>query len=112
MVEDIKTLIDKLIKNLIIAATRQNDGSGSSREDNLVYNTLRDFLVVAWDTAGKSKDELIKILGQEIGVAIAAVLKEPLSQLTESKKLQITVELVPKKKNTKKPERGMIEYDG
>ena len=45
---------------------------------------------------GKSKDEIVQVLCREIGVATAAVLKEPLNQVLENRKLQITMELVPK----------------
>ena len=47
-------------------------------------------------SAGKSKDELVQILGREIGLAWAAVLKEPLEKIIEGKSLQITIELVSK----------------
>lgn len=47
-------------------------------------------------SAGKSKDELVQILGREIGLAWAAVLKEPIEDLLNGKSLQITVELVSK----------------
>ncbi len=46
--------------------------------------------------AGKGKDEIVQLICREIGVATAAVLKEPLSQILKDKKLQLTLELVPK----------------
>ena len=50
--------------------------------------------MIRW--AGKGKDELVQILCREIGIATAAVFKEPLSQVLENRKLQITFEFVPK----------------
>ncbi|NRA64571.1 MAG: hypothetical protein HRU19_08820 [Pseudobacteriovorax sp.] len=46
--------------------------------------------------AGKGKDEIVQIICREIGVATAAVMKEPISQMLSGKKLQLTLELVPK----------------
>lgn len=51
--------------------------------------------------AGKGKDEIVQLICREIGSATAAVLKEPLTQVIESRKLTITLELVPKKEEKK-----------
>ena len=60
--------------------------------------------------AGKGKDEIVQILAKEVGVAVAAMLKEPVTQILENRQLQITLDLVAKdpapkstsKKTTKK----------
>ena len=54
----------------------------------------KDLINNALKGAGKSKDELIQILGREIGLAWAAVLKDPLEKLIDNKSLQITIKLV------------------
>ena len=58
--------------------------------------TTKEFLLSILSRAGRGKDEVMHILGQEIGSAIAAVLKKPLGELVRTHKLQITMELTPK----------------
>ena len=55
----------------------------------------REFLGALASWAGKGKDELVQLICREIGVATAALLKEPLSQVMEGKKIKFTIELVP-----------------
>ena len=88
MVDELKNRGDRLLKNLLsgIAGTLQPDDDGNPRD--LVFSLL--------SKAGKGKDEVIQILGREIGLALAAVLAKPLEQMTENKRVRITVELVPK----------------
>lgn len=88
MVDDLKNRGDRILKNIIQSISgADDDGAGAS---NLVLGLL--------SKAGRSKDEVIQILGREIGFALAAVLAKPLEQMTESKRVRITVELVPKAK--------------
>ncbi len=56
--------------------------------------------------AGKGKDDIIQIFSREVGFAIANMLKEPLQKLTESKKIQITIEVVPANRHPKKSNRS------
>lgn len=73
---------------------------------------VKDVVQGAFKNAGKSKDEIIQLLGREIGLAWAAVLKEPLEKLLENKTLQIEVQLVSKKESTseKDPEDSKEEH--
>jgi hypothetical protein len=43
----------------------------------------------------KSKDEIIRLFCRELGIAMAGILKEPLQRLSESRKIQVTIEIVP-----------------
>jgi hypothetical protein len=88
---DNKTRTDRIIKNILSGL------AGTSDHDN----PTRDILNTLLSKAGRSKDEVIQILGREIGLALAAVLAKPLEQLTETKRIRITVELVPKAKDKK-----------
>jgi len=85
-----KTRRDRIIKNLLsgLAGPLQSDDESSAK----------DIVLGLLSKAGRSKDEVIQILGREIGLALAAVLAKPLEQMTENKRVRITVELVPKKK--------------
>ncbi len=86
---------DRILKNIIsgITSTLGSDEDGNGRD--LVSGLL--------SKAGKSKDEVIQILGREIGLALAAVLSKPLEQMTENKRVRITVELVPKARKHSAP---------
>jgi hypothetical protein len=61
-------------------------------------NLLRDTLLTFVARAGKGKDEVLQVMARETGAAIAALLKQPLNDLTKNHRLQVTVELVPKSK--------------
>jgi hypothetical protein len=69
---------------------------------------IKDLVGGAFKNAGKGKDELIQTLGREIGLAWAAVLKEPLQKIVDNRSLQITIELVPRDK-TQKSEKTSSE---
>lgn len=88
MVDDLKNRGDRILKNILHSFSgSEDDGAGA-----------RDLVLGLLSKAGRSKDEVIQILGREIGFALAAVLAKPLEQMTESKRVRITVELVPKAK--------------
>lgn len=88
MVDDLKNRRDRIIKNILQSfSSNEEDGAGA-----------RDLVLGLLSKAGRSKDEVIQILGREIGFALAAVLAKPLEQMTESKRIKITLELVPKAK--------------
>jgi hypothetical protein len=67
--------------------------------------SIRELLGVAASWAGKGKDEVIQMVCREIGIATAAVLKEPLTQVVENQKLLITLEFSPKKKGVQEKKR-------
>lgn len=71
-------------------AENNNDNSGSK--------FTRDLLSALLSRAGRGKDEAVEILGREIGQAIAAMLKRPLSEVFRNNRVQLTIELVPKNK--------------
>jgi len=59
-------------------------------------NGFKDLFNAFFTTLGKSRTEAIEIVGREMGKALAAMLKEPLAQLVNHRKLKITVEMVPR----------------
>ena len=62
----------------------------------------KEFLGNLANWAGKGKDEIVQLICREIGTAAAAVMKEPMSQMLSDKKLQLTLELVPKELSQKR----------
>jgi hypothetical protein len=93
MVDQLKNRGDRILKNIISGIA----GSAASDDES----TARDLVFGLLSKAGRSKDEVIQILGREIGLALAAVLAKPMEKMTENKRVRITVELVNKAK--KKP---------
>jgi hypothetical protein len=93
--DDLKNRGDRILKNIISGIA----GSAKSDDDS----TARDLVLGLLTKAGRSKDEVIQILGREIGLALAAVLAKPLEQMTENKRVRITLELVPKSKKKDVP---------
>lgn len=92
MVDDLKNRGDRILKNILSSfAGGEDDGAGA-----------RDLVLGLLSKAGRSKDEVIQILGREIGFALAAVLAKPLEQMTENKRIRVTIELVPKAKDKEK----------
>lgn len=67
-------------------------------------NLLRDTLLTFVARAGKGKDEVLQVLARETAATIAALLKQPLADfgkdLAHNHRIQLTIELVPKKKVT------------
>lgn len=105
MVDDLKSLKDNLFK--VLAGRGQSgedldddDSSDESDEGSFIDSSAaRAVISTIFARAGKSKDEVVQILAREIGMAVAGMLKQPLSELAKHQKLQITFEFVPKKKN-------------
>lgn len=95
MAEDTKFNRDKIFKT-IISTILKNSGEGGDATQGLDFRTARDLINAIAGWAGKGKDEIIQVLCREIGVATAAVLKEPLTQVVENQKLVITIEFSPK----------------
>jgi len=94
-VTESKNRADRIIKNILTGLA----GPLNAEEDS----TAKDIVFGLLSKAGRSKDEVIQILGREIGLALAAVLAKPLEQMTENKRVRITVELVPKAKKSPEP---------
>lgn len=93
MVDELRNRSDRILKNIISGIAGSADAEA----------TARDLLFGFLSKAGKSKDEVIQVLGREIGLALAAMLAKPIEHLTETKRVRITVELVPKEKKRSSP---------
>lgn len=83
---------ERRIRQLISFVLKGNDSSDKAFD----MPTIRDLLGALASWGGKGKDEVVQALCREIGVATAAILKEPVNQVLEARKLQITLELIPK----------------
>ncbi len=84
---------DRRIRQLISFVLK---GTDNDSEKGFDMPTIRDLLGALASWGGKGKDEIVQVLCREIGVATAAILKEPINQVLEARKLQITLELIPK----------------
>lgn len=111
MVDEFKNIRDNLFKAITGLASSgfeddsDQDESASRSSDAKAAKAL---LQAIFTRAGKGKDEIVQTIAREIGMAVAAMLKEPLSQLAKHQKLQISFELVPKT-NSKK--RNQAHHD-
>lgn len=94
-----QTQRDRLVQKVFSAILKNLEGKGHTVDNPTARDVIGAF--AAW--GGKSKDEIVQVLCREIGIATAAVLKEPLNQVIENRKLQITMELVPKDKPGSQP---------
>lgn len=81
----------------------EHDGGRTGRMDS---STARALIAALFTRAGKGKDEVVQILAREIGVAVAAMLREPMAQLAKHQKLQISFEFVPKKAKGGEPDKN------
>jgi hypothetical protein len=103
MVDDLKSMRSQIFK-MVSSSLGVKDGDEPKN--------LKDVIGLVATIAGKGKDDVVGILCKEIGIAVAAMLKEPVNEIMANKKLQFTLELVdkdggkptpsPKKKKTKK----------
>lgn len=91
MLEEFKSIKDNLLKSVFsaVASVSETTQDGSKGPTG----TLRDIIGSLAGIAGKGKDEIVQIISREIGIAVAGVVKEPLTRILESKKIKITVEL-------------------
>ncbi len=111
MVDEFKTIKEnffKVLSGAIVGVTTagsaaMNDDVAGDDDDTararlIDANAARALLAAVFARAGKGKDEVVQVAAREIGVAIAAMLKEPLSALAKHHRLQISLsfELVPK----------------
>lgn len=91
MVDDFRFFKDRFTKAVMSGLSHLSEDERFHSDE---YKPLRDLISSTLDRAGKGKDELVRVLGREIGLAFAAVLAEPLAKLVANRKLQITMELV------------------
>ena len=106
MVDDLKSLKDNLFKVLANRGQSDDDGDeeekagdeerGSSEGSFIDSKAARAIMSTIFARAGKSKDDVVQIVAREIGMAVAGMLKKPLSELAKNQKLQISFEFVPK----------------
>lgn len=98
-----RSLKDNLLRSLLSGLTLQTSSSNDDDDDDdadakarLDLRAAKDLINALAGWAGKGKDEIIQVLCREIGIAIAAVVKEPLNRVLENRKLRLTLEFVPK----------------
>jgi hypothetical protein len=96
-----KSLRDILFRTILSAASDKGEDSDTEARrgfsPRLDIGTAKELIASVASWAGKGKDELVQMLFREIGQAVAAMLKEPLTQVIENRKLQITLEFAPRK---------------
>jgi predicted hydrocarbon binding protein len=108
MVDDFKSLRDGILRAVL--GQSSNSTEDESREDSSTADARRALLAALFARAGKGKDEVVQIVAREIGLAIAALLKEPLSKIADNQKLQISFELVPKESSPKNPDAAKKKH--
>ena len=96
MGDDFKSIADSLLRVVIGRGSAGSDKDGENGAENVDANTAKALISAVFARAGKGKDEVVQIIAREIGLAVAAMLKEPLSLLAKHQKLQISFEFVPK----------------
>lgn len=99
MSEESKSIADSILR-LIVGRSDSERNDGSAEEVDA--KKAKALISALFARAGKSKDEVIHMVAREIGMAVAAMLKEPLALLAKHQKLQISFEFVPKQRH----ERG------
>lgn len=95
----------RLLKQLLSLLAKEESSSGRSKDKESgdgYASGAKDMFSNLAGLAGKGKDELIQSICREIGLATAAVLKEPIAHLLKDRKLQVTIEFVPVKNNNDK----------
>ena len=96
MADEFKSIRDNLLKAVIGGITDSREKLSDEEAADESMASIRAILGTLSARAGKSKDEVVQILARETGIAIAAMLREPLRELAENRRLQITFEFVPK----------------
>ena len=99
--EELKNLKDNLLKSMFSAVSSVSDSQESAKGPT---GALRDIIGGLASIAGKGKDEIVQIISREIGIAVAGAIKEPLTQILDSKKITITLEF-SNRNDTKTPEK-------
>ena len=111
MSEEPKSLFDLLyqtVKSTIPKSKINFTYNDENMSDRDAMNA-RALLQAIGSWAGKGKDEVVQILAREVGIAIAAMLKEPVTQILENRRLQITLDLVRKTDNTSPKTKPMTK---
>ena len=75
--------------------------SSNSGKNSKERRFAKEFFAFLTSSAGRSKDDFLQIVSRECGLALAALMKDPLTKIIKDNKFQITVELIPKKALTK-----------
>ena len=98
-----KSITDNIFKavrsGLAAGVSAANLVEGMGEQDGQVRGeafATKDIISAIASWAGKGKDEVVQMLCREVGQAVAAMIKEPLTQVIENRKLKITLELVPR----------------
>lgn len=105
-VDEWKLLAERFAKTLFSSIRGGNEDEDDGEDQGGKLN--RDIWSQTLGRAGRGKDELIRILGREIGLAAAAVLAEPLARFANNKQLRITIELVPRSEEKGEPSAPSI----
>lgn len=105
MSEESKSIADSILR--LIVGRSDSERNDNTNED-VDAKTAKALISALFARAGKSKDEVIHMVAREIGMAVAAMLKEPLALLAKHQKLQISFEFVPKQRH----ERGAAGREG
>lgn len=101
MRKDSKPNKDRILRYLVSNIIKTQEDEDQRRDERMSLSNARDLIGAIASWAGKGKDEVVQVLCREIGMAVAAVFKEPITQILENRKLQITLELVPVKGDSK-----------
>ena len=107
MVDEIKSIRDTFFK--VLAAGISGQTEEETRRRGLLDVNLKgakDLIGSLAGWAGKGKDEIVQLVCREIGNAMAGVLTEPIAQVLEGRKLQLTIELVPSEGSGKSGKKG------
>ena len=96
MPDDSKSIADSLLRLLIGRNINERDTESADDSPNVDANTAKALISTLFARAGKGKDEVVQVVAREIGLAVAAMMKEPLALLAKHQKLQISCEFVPK----------------
>jgi hypothetical protein len=87
--EEFKNIKANLLKSVFSAVASVSDAESKS-------TAIRDIIGGLASIAGKGKDEIVQIISREIGQAVAGVIKEPMLQILEERRVKVTIELVAK----------------
>lgn len=88
---------EKAGRDGLLGSFAQLLGQGGARANRMERKIASELVSGVLSRLEKSKDDIIRLFCRELGVAMAGILKEPLQRLSESRKMQITIEIVPTK---------------
>jgi hypothetical protein len=91
--DDFKTIKGTLLKSVFSAVASVSDSGNEAKSPG---SAIRDIIGGLASIAGKGKDEIVQIISREIGQAVAGVIKEPLLQILEERRIKVTIEFVAK----------------